>query len=39
MKPAGTSGIKRGNISKTKLMSLQRTGRTRILEICIEERI
>jgi hypothetical protein len=39
MKPAGISGIlvKRGNIRKTKMMSLQRKVRTRSLETCIEE--
>jgi hypothetical protein len=39
MKPAGISGVKRGNIRETKLMSLQQTVRTRILETCIEENI
>jgi hypothetical protein len=29
--------IKRGNIGKTKLMSLQQTVRTKTLETCIEE--
>jgi hypothetical protein len=37
LKPAGISGMKRGDIEETKLMSLQRTVRTRTLEICIEE--
>jgi hypothetical protein len=31
------SGIKRGNILKTELMSLQRTVRTRTSETCMEE--
>jgi hypothetical protein len=31
------SGIKRGNVLKTKLMSLQRTVRTRTSETCIGE--
>jgi hypothetical protein len=37
MKPADISGIKRGNIRKTKLMSLQLIVRTRTSEACIEE--
>jgi hypothetical protein len=37
MKPADILGIKRGNIGTTKLMSLQRTVRTRTPETCIEE--
>jgi hypothetical protein len=39
MKPWDISGIKRGNIWKTELMSLQWTVRTRKLESCIEEYI
>jgi hypothetical protein len=37
MKPADISGIRRGNISKAKLMSLQQTVRIRMSETCIEE--
>jgi hypothetical protein len=37
MKPADISGIKRGNIGKTKLMSLQHTVRTITSETSIEE--
>jgi hypothetical protein len=33
VKPAGVSGLERGNICKTKLMNLQRTVIVRILEI------
>jgi hypothetical protein len=34
---ADISGIKRGNIRKTKLMRLQRIARTRTSGTCIEE--
>jgi hypothetical protein len=37
MRTAGISGIKRGNIRKTKLMTLHLTVRTRTPQICIEE--
>jgi hypothetical protein len=37
VKPADISGIRKGNISKTKLMSLQQTVRTRTSETCIGE--
>jgi hypothetical protein len=37
MEPADISGIKRGNIWKTKLMSLQQTVRTITSETCIGE--
>jgi hypothetical protein len=37
VKPIDISGIKRGNILKTKLMSLQQTVRTRTSETCIGE--
>jgi hypothetical protein len=37
MKAAGISGMKRRNIRKIKLMSLQRTVRTRTSETCIED--
>jgi hypothetical protein len=39
VKPGGISGIKRGDISKKKLMSLKQTVRTKILETCIEIQI
>jgi hypothetical protein len=38
VKPAGISGLKRGNeYLKDKIMSMQQTVRTRTLETCIEE--
>jgi hypothetical protein len=37
MKPADISDIRRGNIWKTKSMSLQQTVRTRTSETCIKE--
>jgi hypothetical protein len=39
VKPADISGIKRRNIRKAKLMSLNGTVRTRTSETCIEEQI
>jgi hypothetical protein len=37
VKPAGISVTKKGNISKTKLMSLKQTENTRTYETYIEE--
>jgi hypothetical protein len=38
LKPAGISGIKRGNISKKKnMISLKQTARTKTLDACTEK--